>query len=1251
MRVPEQRLSERPPVGTRSEFPSGSARSTSTPSPSPRSVLPLDQGWSPLDDGATWSFEDSPNTPNVVDIPTFDESATANERPALDESAPVVNRTATHEESAPVDNLTATHEETPVVEPSREAPSRASTGPSEASLLPPGLGLPTLPLAREAADPATDFAETDVESSRRSAHPESAPDLAPPPRATTPSVTPYVPAEDEASKSNLLDEDAFNPFSMRSSGNEAEDRVQRGAPSERPSNPWAPSSVIDALESSTFGSFLDASQDSVPSGLQAMLGGVQPDSADGIAPGGSRPITRDDDANDWSPSSTRSIRPFDDDDMREPSASPSDAAADSGDGRPRAETPRGRILDEAPMSVFELPAAPSLSALDAALGNVLGSRLDSALEQGAGNMASQLDALLNEDRRSVAPGPEVDFGRLSEEFNLSDLEGANLASKIPPPADTMRGAVPGETFPPPGMRSARARRSDAPWEGVPGQLNLDRLREDHDNAVEDIDEPVERLWDGAESDDFEEPKVRRGSSTGPSSSQPPPWAPAPDEDESAPTSEWGTVPPPPNKKAIPNYEEQLSRLGRPSMPSTAPVAKRESIRPTSSPPPEPRPPRPRAPLRGTWVAAAFVLLAVCLTLLPWYLLTRAEKRANACFQDILRTTEGDPDTCRPNTSDLALARNLPWLEEDARRVKEWSDFRAARLAYDKATAITPNATRRDETAQRLLDLTYRGTTSERTAALGVVAGAHAAVTSFALANREPEAVSFALRSARALGSIDDMRALATGSGADDPFGMSLRRGALLCLLGDANEGARAFVQADIAHQRLNTTMEGHNLARLGLVACGRAKGVSGEIDAHSVNERVRPAMAALEASLETQEGYAAARSFLEGGKHKVGGVPRVRIAPWVIRETKPSALEALRMLAPQHAPAARVDLNSLRTPWTMYDVEAPFQAVYMDPQAAEAAAAYLLKTADSLAGKPLDCSGEECPDAAAVKMPQAVLSEAARMFWLEAAAEHARLGRREATLEAVAKVSEMSGRQRRHLVAPIHLAVGDADGALKSLGYALEHLETYSGAGQLRIHLNHALALAHLGRYEPAMGAAEKAYYAAAKAEEELQGKTDALDEEVALQDDRISAAWLWGAMSLLAGKPDRLSEALRDVRSQELSDVVTWTRLAAQPEETRRAGRWDLSLATLSESALPAVMYVVSRAVPSMMDVEVWLDRIFQQEHRTQPTRAMLARAEVARWRNDPEAERNWQGRSAKLLGLVKDYRTSLLAHILELR
>jgi tetratricopeptide (TPR) repeat protein len=284
-------------------------------------------------------------------------------------------------------------------------------------------------------------------------------------------------------------------------------------------------------------------------------------------------------------------------------------------------------------------------------------------------------------------------------------------------------------------------------------------------------------------------------------------------------------------------------------------------------------------------------------------------------------------------------------------------------------------------------------------------------------------------------------------------------------------------------------------------------------------------------------------------------------------------------------------------------------------------------------------------------MPQAVLSEAARMFWLEAAAEHARLGRREATLEAVAKVSEMSGRQRRHLVAPIHLAVGDADGALKSLGYALEHLETYSGAGQLRIHLNHALALAHLGRYEPAMGAAEKAYYAAAKAEEELQGKTDALDEEVALQDDRISAAWLWGAMSLLAGKPDRLSEALRDVRSQELSDVVTWTRLAAQPEETRRAGRWDLSLATLSESALPAVMYVVSRAVPSMMDVEVWLDRIFQQEHRTQPTRAMLARAEVARWRNDPEAERNWQGRSAKLLGLVKDYRTSLLAHILELR
>jgi len=1199
--------------------------------------------WSPLDAGSSWPFDDAPNTPNVVD---------------RGRSAPPT--------------------------PPREATTASPT--SNKGVRP--AAAPTLPLTADAIDPATDFASAEIESARRSAMPDFASEI-PEPRPTVLSVVPptredEVPSRDrevpeknrdsvdddalvaakergrDGEQSNPpgarpLDEDDFNPFAL---GGE-DDGETRGPSSGRQSSaPWDGPSGLEAMGAPSFESFLEGPAESVPTGLHAMLQNRSSESALGSLRAGSRTSGLDDAASDWTPASKGSLAPFDDDDAAASSRPKARSFEPESERTPAGSSSfRSSIADSAPPSVFELPAAPSLSALDIALGNVLGSQLDSALEQGAGNMASQLEALLKEDRQSLMPGPEADFGRLSDEFSLAELREAHLASKIPPPADTLRGAIPGESELPTGMRGG-----DGGWSGIPGQVDLRRIGRAVDDE-EPTDDDSDGLWAPSDADDYVEPKVRRGTSDRTRPSEPPEWDTAPSRDadlEEAPPSDWGTLPPPAppgkQKKSIPNYEEQLNALKRTSLPPT-PASKpaTESERPVplpSLPPAESRPPRPRTSNRGIWLAAAFVLLAVALTLLPWYLLVRAEKRATACFRDVVATTEGDPEACRPSTGELALARNLPWLEEDARRVKEWSDFKAARLAYDKATAVVPNATRSSEAAQRLLDLTYRGTSSERTAALGVVAGSHAAVTRFAIANREPEAVSFALRSARALGSLDGMRVLASSGGADDPFGMSLRRGALLCLLGDANEGARAFVQADIAHQRLNTTMEGHHLARLGLVACGKPQGVNGEIDAHAVSDLVVPAMAALEASLETQEGFAAAKSFLDTGKQKVGGIQRLRIAPWVIRETKPSALESLRLLAPQNALAAKLDLISLRTPWAMLDVEAPVQAVYMDPQAAEAAASYLLKLADRVGNKPIDCSGEECPDDAAVKVPQAVLSEAARMFWLEAAAEHARLGRREAALEATAKVSQMTAKQRRHILAPIHLAVGDGEGALRALGHALEHLDQYNGTGQLRIHLNQALALAHLGRYDQAMAAAEKAFYTAEKAEEELRGTTDAaLDEEVALQDDRVSAAWLWSAMSLLAGKPERISDALRDFRTQEFADVVAWTRLAAQPEEARRANRWELSLATMSESALPAVMYVVSRAVPSMTDVEVWLDRVFQQEHRTQPTRAMLARAEIARWRNDPEAERTWHGRAAKLHGLVKDYKTSLLAHILELR
>jgi len=1012
------------------------------------------------------------------------------------------------------------------------------------------------------------------------------------------------------------DDDSFNPFIVRDQRDEEE-------------------AANATSDTSAFGSFSDQSADSVPSGLQAMFGSMPIADSSRAAKGDSGRSALD----------AESVPSF------------------------FSDAPAEERLSEIPPSRLSAPGGFSADALEAALGDILGSKFPAAVAGGAANMANQLDELLEDAARTPVHSPEVEFGDLKHENDDATSSRRDQATSqgLPSAAETLRGAHVGEGIfdenrhdenrhddddddssdapPPSSWGEEPIRRSVLPPK-LPSSVPSDDVLDVDADDVTSVPPAHGMRWPEG-NDDFADEPVRRRSSNVPHSSEPPAddddEAAAPEDDDDR-ASEWGESPVAAGSitRSIPNYDASLEELNRPltsQPPEPRRIARTTSARPAS-----------RQTSRGLWLATALVVAAVALTLLPWYLLTRAEKFAQNCFRDLVRTAEGDPEACRPSTGELALARNLPWLKDDARRIQETSDFRAARLAYDKATAIVPNPTRRDDAALRLLDLTYRGTPNERTAALGVVAGAHAAVTQFALANRDPVSVSFALRSARATADLDAMRALSTGSSEEDPFGMSLRRGALLCLLGDPEEGARAFAAADLAQQRIDTNLDGHGLARLGLIACGKPKGVDGELDAHRLPGRYRPALAALEASLDTTEGLSQARSFLEDGKVKVGGIQRLRLAPYVLREAKPSALEALRLMAPLHAPSARLDLAAVRTPWMMFDVEAPVQAVYIDTRAAEVAAPYLEALAEKVNGKPLDCSGEECPDPGALKMPDSVLKEAARMVWFDAAAEHARLGHREAAIEAAGHATELAIRTRRYLAAPILLAVGDAEGALALLTESLGPLDGYTPLAQARIHLNHALALAHLGRFEKALGVAEEAFKAAVRAEEVAREQRDVLDAEVALQEDKVAAAWLWGAMALAVGKPDGVSEALRDANSKELAEVASWVGLATRPEEERRPERWELALAMPSQPALPAVMYVVGRAVPSMTDVEVWQDRVFQQEHRSQPVRSMLARAEAARWRNAPEAERNWQSRAAKMLGLIKDYKTSMLAHILEL-
>jgi hypothetical protein len=156
---------------------------------------------------------------------------------------------------------------------------------------------------------------------------------------------------------------------------------------------------------------------------------------------------------------------------------------------------------------------------------------------------------------------------------------------------------------------------------------------------------------------------------------------------------------------------------------------------------------------------------------------------------------------------------------------------------------------------------------------------------------------------------------------------------------------------------------------------------------------------------------------------------------------------------------------------------------------------------------------------------------------------------------------------------------------------------------------------------------------------------------ELMLAEDRRSAAWLWGALALATGKGKQVLGLLEETKAEDLLDLAHWLALARTPEQERVKQRWTLMMREPPGAVLPAAMFVVATIVPSEASVEVWLDRVFQDVHREQPIRAMLARAECARWRGDAASERLWRDRAARLTKLIDGYPRALLAHLVELR
>jgi hypothetical protein len=576
------------------------------------------------------------------------------------------------------------------------------------------------------------------------------------------------------------------------------------------------------------------------------------------------------------------------------------------------------------------------------------------------------------------------------------------------------------------------------------------------------------------------------------------------------------------------------------------------------------------------------------------------------------------------------------------------------LAWDKATAIVPDGRKRAEAAAEVRRTWNQNAEEPRVGGppASILRGAFAEHVQTALASDDKELRAHAFRAARAIGRLQDMKKLSSGVANTDPFVLNLQRGAYLCLDGNDRNGRAALLLADAGHYIQSPARVGLPQARLGLIACGHGNALGG--DTRNVGLLYMPALKGLEASIGTVEGLDRVQVYLADPKTRLLGESRLRLSAFVIAETKPSIAEALAILVPKNDKGARLSNHYLRSPWLILDAHAPEQGVLVDLSAAKNAANYLETLLSMPPDGVLSCQGDACPAAAALANPMLTLREAASMLWLSRAEEAAKRGDKETTIESLGRAAALTPKRRIYQAAAIYLAVGATKHALDVLAGPVSQLKRHSLASQTRLLINESFARARNGEYVRAYNAAERAFSTSVHAESEAQAALgERLTDLAELEEDKVTAGWLWGAMALKVGKASNLGKRLEQTSSPSLAELAKWLKIAAMNEDERRPLRRKLVLPVkrLPKAAMPAALFVTGSVVPGTTDVEVWLDRLFAMQHLTQPIRMMLARAEAARWRGDAAVVRLWEGRAAASRKSMIDYRSTLLADFVQLR
>jgi len=627
-----------------------------------------------------------------------------------------------------------------------------------------------------------------------------------------------------------------------------------------------------------------------------------------------------------------------------------------------------------------------------------------------------------------------------------------------------------------------------------------------------------------------------------------------------------------------------------------------------------------------WVrAGAAVAVLAAFFWLPGWFVEHAEEAFGECMVDHDVRDEPVGDDCGQRLW-LWPAAAFAWQREEAAELTRDIERRAFEHDVKRGAAMRPNAAGRDAMAEAVLARDAWEPKRRVEAAFGM--GAFEVLAASDLAVAGPEGF-FA---ARALADIERANVLAADSSAPTVAlaGFELRRGAWLCLYGDASKGRQILVAAlarpDVAaHRREDLAMAAF--------ACPTEGGDAG-VGAYLSYEKRRD-LAILDPSWQVGRRLTIARGWLKDTDSR-SGVLRLTAVALMVLHGDLSLHEVLALLPPVEGPDVIVsailfpDVDALFTRWSPLattEMPAPVEALV---GAADRIADLVAQAkAEPRPTAPPEGSDEALDVEAWTKRahPEATMLRAAWAMRLQAAMELSRRGAHEEVLALLTRADAVAPSRFGWLSAGLRHAAGDAKGAavqLETFAKGDEYPEL-PPADRAMLGLELALAQASVGGADAAD---------TARGVFELVTGED-LESELPAGEPR----WLHAALALRTGTepPEPLDAPWASATSDEHARSVFRSATAFYR---------PLGLAPVAV----AEPYALGHTTGEGGDVEVWLNRLMHQSFELEPTvglrLTMEARAEAASWRGDAEAEKLWRERVGRVEAKIVDGRTVVLAH-----